>query len=497
MKIKQTVRFFVALYVLVQWCVQPLTTYAAEPSALPQGAVVISEIFANPTISPEKGSSLQHEFIELHNTLGVEVNLAGFSLVRDDNLADQQTNGEMSIGNISLAPYEYRIINPSFNLINSSSTIILTYPSPSEAIDGRSYESGAASEGYSWQQLDFEGHWGNAAPTPNAPPALTPIEPPLLPTPQPEEPTPEPPVDPPLEPEEPPEEPNPEPSACDIEEVHISEILANPAGSDSAGGEFVELYNDNEQPVSLIGCELATNKPTSYEFQEADSIAGKSYKAFTFQNGLLNGGGTVTFATASYEEVEGGLGGFLPCPPGKFRNPETNRCKSIASDSPGLTPCAPGKIRNPITNRCRNASDTTSALVPCKPGQYRHPETNRCRSLTTASTTLVPCKSGQERNPSTNRCRKIGGETNALKPCAPGYERNPETNRCRKTSTLGASLENSKDTPPANNAQNLALVIIAAMFLGFFLLYEYRLSIRDRLAAIRIPGLSKQTNNKD
>jgi len=51
---------------------------------------------------------------------------------------------------------------------------------------------------------------------------------------------------------------------------------------------------------------------------------------------------------------------------------------------------------------------TDKQLKPCGPGQYRNPETNRCRSVVSSNnTTLKPCESGYERNPETNRCRKI------------------------------------------------------------------------------------------
>lgn len=50
-----------------------------------------------------------------------------------------------------------------------------------------------------------------------------------------------------------------------------------------------------------------------------------------------------------------------------------------------------------------------ATLTPCSSGQYRNPETNRCRKIASTSqeSTLIPCKEGQERNPETNRCRKI------------------------------------------------------------------------------------------
>lgn len=93
------------------------------------------------------------------------------------------------------------------------------------------------------------------------------------------------------------------------------------------------------------------------------------------------------------------------CPAGKYRNPETNRCRNIESDT-GLKPCAADQIRNPETNRCRSIFASDSGLTPCKPGQTRNPDTNRCRSNASAAGVLKACAANQERNPETNRCRK-------------------------------------------------------------------------------------------
>lgn len=95
------------------------------------------------------------------------------------------------------------------------------------------------------------------------------------------------------------------------------------------------------------------------------------------------------------------------CPAGKYRNPETNRCRSIEEAVSELAACEEGKERSPVTNRCRSIITTASAiLAPCEPGEQRNPLTNRCRQVLSANQTLAPCDVGEERNPETNRCRK-------------------------------------------------------------------------------------------
>lgn len=155
----------------------------------------------------------------------------------------------------------------------------------------------------------------------------------------------------------------------------------------------------------------------------------------------------------------------LSCNVGYIFSQTTGACQkvTIASDVPneettcaagyeiGFTGtcvkvCAAGFERNPETNRCRRvATELVSVLAPCPIGYYRNPETNRCRKITvTTQAGLSPCPIGYERNPETNRCRKISNQQDCddgyeigftgscVKKCDDGYERNPETNRCRK-----------------------------------------------------------------
>lgn len=115
---------------------------------------------------------------------------------------------------------------------------------------------------------------------------------------------------------------------------------------------------------------------------------------------------------------------------------------TVGSGGAGLGACPVGKYRNPKTNRCRTIEEAVNELAACDEGKERNPATNRCRSVTTASVTLVPCGSGQERNPATNRCRSVLAASASLVPCGENQERNPATNRCRNV--LGSSLS---DTP--------------------------------------------------
>lgn len=313
-----------------------------------------------------------------------------------------------------------------------------------------------------------------------------------------------------------------EPSVPSCSGIVLSEILPNPSGPD-AGKEFIEVYNPTESTVQLDGCSLVVNGKT-YDLPADTALDAQKHRAFYDSETKLtlpnSAGGSVTLITSDVEEtieypaglkddiswgifggewretnkptphaankatepnevIDGGKGGggLAPCAEGKYRHPETNRCRnnetastltpcregqernpatnrcrSTATNAQQLTPCKAGQERNPETNRCRSTSSSASQLVPCKPGQERNPDTNRCRSTTAASSDLKPCNPDQFRNPETNRCKKIDSDSSTLKPCKEGQERNPDTNRCRKIRETAEAAFAVDETPPQGGA---------------------------------------------
>ncbi len=237
----------------------------------------------------------------------------------------------------------------------------------------------------------------------------------------------------------------------------ITELLPNAASNDT-GNEFIEVFNPNNQSVNLkdYKLELGPSFSKSYIFSEqtieprnylifSDTLTGIVLPNTTAFLRLTAPAGNVVSTTDIYDTpadnmawalfeniweytnqptpgsanltslLEPGLGGgeeegsagLVLCPAGKFRNPETNRCKNIEDSENSLTPCTADQIRSSETNRCRSIFSSSSSLTPCQPGQTRNPETNRCRSAAAAaSASLKPCPANQERNPETNRCRK-------------------------------------------------------------------------------------------
>ncbi|MFV0556716.1 MAG: hypothetical protein ACK5LM_06420, partial [Lactovum sp.] len=270
----------------------------------------------------------------------------------------------------------------------------------------------------------------------------------------------------------------------------LSEILPNPSGSDS-GNEYIEVSNPTQRIISLDGCSISVNDKL---VELAGEVQPEGY--YVVKNVSLPNasGGTVILITTSGEEV-------VIYPP-DLRDDEafalidgewliTNqptegtpnkgsvlKSSSLSSsNSTELAPCPEGKFRNPDTNRCKNIGDS-GALTPCKEGQVRNPETNRCKAVISLASALKPCNTGQERNPNTNRCRKVSADGSDLKPCAENQERNPETNRCRKV-VAAASTDVPSDTEGQNPSINyvvIAIVTVVALGYGVF---EYRTSIAN------------------
>lgn len=306
------------------------------------------------------------------------------------------------------------------------------------------------------------------------------------------------------------------PDFSDCAGVVISEILPNPAGADVDGGEFIELYNDGDKVITLSSCSLSTDKLADFVFPTQAILTPDSYFVAELKDDLLNSGGIVTLQGTTEESVtypavdEGASWALIGGEWQQTAVPTPGKVNILATAPPRAAhggkgeaveeskPCAPGKFRNPETNRCKTIVSASPGLTPCKSGQTRNPETHRCRAAgTTASTTLTPCSPGQERNPATNRCRKIAAATSAtLKPCAAGQERNPETNRCRKVATTRAASSQGQDESANKGVDkvNLGILAAAGTAAAGYGTYEYRNELRNWFHKLRmkfVPGSSE------
>ncbi|HSX28833.1 MAG TPA: lamin tail domain-containing protein [Candidatus Saccharimonadales bacterium] len=295
------------------------------------------------------------------------------------------------------------------------------------------------------------------------------------------------------------------PSDATCQGAQLSEIVANPAGADSAGGEFIELYNPTSAAIPLAGCSLATDKMKTYAFDGDAVLGAQSYYVVALKDKLLNAGGTVTFSSTdgdeviSYPALDDDQAWALIAGTWQLTNQATPGAANIlltadttaGADATAQTvaPCPSGKYRNPDTNRCKNIDDSSGNLTPCNAGQVRNLDTNRCHATAAlaSATSLTPCKEGQERNPATNRCRTATTASTVVQPCAAGQERNPATNRCRKATTTPATTSATNKTTTAAKADKINLGIIALAGSGALTYgaYEYRQDLRNVLSKLR------------
>lgn len=301
--------------------------------------------------------------------------------------------------------------------------------------------------------------------------------------------------------EEPEEEQPPLAPPCDG--AVISELLPNPDGTDT-GNEFIELHNPTDKAIFLESCVLKTSANSKqYVFQFGSLLAPGEYKAFydsLTDLSLANaaGGEVLLVGTSadfvvqypadmksghSWSLVDNTWHDTTIITPNAGNQLPVPILESTESEDDELAACGPGRYRSPETNRCRNIQVATAA-VPCDPGQVRNPDTNRCRSIVSLASSLIPCREGQERNPETNRCRTI--ESAVSTTCQEGYERNPETNRCRKIPAVLAASASVGD-PNLESQGRLSYVFLSVMsvFVFGYGVYEYRRDVANTIAKIK------------
>ena len=246
----------------------------------------------------------------------------------------------------------------------------------------------------------------------------------------------------------------------DIVPLQLTELLPNAIGTDT-GNEFIELYNPSNRIVdlSLYSIVVGVNGEKSYSFPKGVTIAPGEYRAFnddvtklTLINTisrvqLVAVDGSQVADSGNYESPADGQSWALIGDSWQYTNQPTPGASNAPSapeeiviidatdTSSNSAPCPAGKYRNPRTNRCRSIESDATVLASCDTDQYRNPETGRCRKITIAQTTSL-CKDGQYRSEETNRCRNIV-TASSQKPCKETQYRSEETGRCRNLPASG------------------------------------------------------------
>mgnify|MGYP003336907992 CR=1 FL=1 len=219
-------------------------------------------------------------------------------------------------------------------------------------------------------------------------------------------------------------------------------------------GDYVKLQNVGDQPIDLSLYRLRTDSGTS-ESTNAISLYGLLEAEGYLTVSLRDDGGTLSLTdSGGYVWIEDIAGTAQYYDETMTQYPSASSVSKIgwawALDPLDKTwkwtsTPRPG-VENVITVPVEVLAAATANPNECPAGKYRNPETNRCRSLEEAVNVLAQCEEGKERNPLTNRCRSVVSLASAvLAPCEEGQERNPATNRCRTVAASSRSEEHTSE----------------------------------------------------
>ena len=302
-----------------------------------------------------------------------------------------------------------------------------------------------------------------------------------------------------------------DPVGLEVDEIYPYASNCPPFDDDSDNdvlcGDYVKLVNISSAPITLDEYVLRTdssssNRTASNTVHLAGTIEPGAHRTVWLTDGgdalsLTNSGGyawledlwgTARYLStlAHYELAGVDKQGMAYARTGEgwvwTTTPQPDRANLITLPVVSVVECPAGKYRNPDTGRCRTVEEAVNELATCPEGQARSTETNRCRSLATlAKATLTACGEGQERNPLTGRCRSIASAVAELLPCDEGYERNLATNRCRKVALSAMPLAPYPVQPvgvsDASKMMWWVLAAVAAAALGYAL-WEWRRELR-------------------
>lgn len=311
-----------------------------------------------------------------------------------------------------------------------------------------------------------------------------------------------------------------------IIEIYPHAVDCSPVDVSLLCGDYVKLHNPTDQVANIADFRLRSDSSTSESSNAfhldgfADVLPGGYATVYLRDDGdtmsLTDSGGwvwledaegvmryedtIVSYPSAGSDSLIGSAWALGETGWGWTSTPKPNEANSFPKPEPGVgggvlsdvSVCPQGKYRNPETNRCRNIEDAIATLATCAEGQYRSPETNRCRSQSTlTSAVLSPCGPSQERNPTTNRCRKVAS-TEGLAPCPTGQTRNVDTNRCRKT-LLSAALSPAAINPVTQQTSSplvMTLLGVAGAGVIGYGIYEWRSEISGviRKFIVRVGG---------
>ena len=234
----------------------PITSTPAVPTpkVLDTAGIIISELLANPS-----GDEKEGEFIELYNPENRLINLEQWTI--------KDATKSYTFSDLEIQPHAYIVLPRSLTSIalnNGVETLTLIDPY-GKIIHEMNYES--TTEDKSWNYVPI-GHWYQANSTPGLENNAETIE-----IEEPEDVLQIPPVE--IMPEEEISQPaETAPLDSNLHLVELSEILPNPAGSDTQ--EWLELHNPTDETILLTGLSVS-DTAKSFVFTDQTIGPGEFY----------------------------------------------------------------------------------------------------------------------------------------------------------------------------------------------------------------------------
>ena len=284
-------------------------------------------------------------------------------------------------------------------------------------------------------------------------------------------------------------EPNPETesptNSNTVLDPVITELLANPAGSD-IGNEFIELYNPNEHDFILLdefSLLIGIDPVKLYAFAGGTTIPPLGYIVFTNQQINYTLGNTNS-------KVQLAKAGVAVGTAVEYSSPKDDYVWALVDESWTYTKQATPNAPNTLTlSEEVDEAEESDTAKPCASNQFRNPETGRCKLLSAALSSSSPCKQNQERNPETNRCRNVVAASSPA-PCKEGQERNLETNRCRAIVKMSKAPNAVSAQTKADAAMSwyywAAMGAVVLLVLGYGV-WEWRQELANLWTRLRIP----------
>lgn len=271
-------------------------------------------------------------------------------------------------------------------------------------------------------------------------------------------------------------------------EVKITELLPDPASPKiDTQDEFIELFNPNTEPINLENYVLYTSsQSTTYKYVIQDII-------------LKPGEYRALFSSTTHLTLVNSTGrAWITAPDGTLLDETDWYSDDVGSDqswalfengwkvSTTATPNAPNQFSEED-----ELAIISTAIQPCPEGKFRNPDSGRCKNIVIAAA-AKPCKTNQVRNLETNRCRNIATVA-SVKPCNPGYERNIDTNRCRKVASSAAKSFGTSIDQKTNTINYLIIITLSGIMI-IYAIYEYRQDLKNLYFRIsqRIKGDNKE-----